>query len=72
MVERKEGAEKLMTAKEQAKVKLNLHQRYLRIARQVGDAKIRVAYEGLAQQALRHAAKLDPSVNPTRLDPKSQ
>jgi hypothetical protein len=53
-----------MAAKEQAKVKLELHQRYLRIARQVRDAKIRVAYEGLAQQALRHAARLDPaSVN---------
>ena len=50
-----------MSGKEQAKIKLELHQRYLRIARQVRDAKIRVAYEGLAQQALRHAARLDPS-----------
>jgi hypothetical protein len=50
-----------MTGKEQAKIELELHQRYLRIAHQVGDAKIRLAYEGLAQQALRHAARLDPS-----------
>jgi hypothetical protein len=51
----------LMTAKSQVEDKLDLWQRYVGIARQVGNPKIRAAYEGLARQALRHAAKLDPA-----------
>jgi hypothetical protein len=50
-----------MIAKSQATDKLELYQRYSSIARQVTDYQIRVAYEGLARQALLHAAKLDPA-----------
>lgn len=50
-----------MIAKSQAKDKLELYLRYSRIARQVTNSQIRVAYEGLARQALLHAAELDPA-----------
>ena len=50
-----------MIAKSQATDKLELYQRYSGIARQVTDYQIRVAYEGLARQALLYAAKLDPA-----------
>jgi hypothetical protein len=50
-----------VTLKSQAKEQLELYQRYACIARQVTDSQIRMAYEGLAQRALRHAAKLDPA-----------
>jgi hypothetical protein len=50
-----------MTAKSQAQERLELYQRYSSVAREVTNSQIRAAYEGLARQALLHAAKLDPA-----------
>jgi hypothetical protein len=50
-----------MTARTLAKDRLDMCRRYLGIARQVGNPEIQGAYEGLARQAFRQAAKLDPA-----------
>jgi hypothetical protein len=50
-----------MTAKSRAQEQLELYQRYSGIARAVANSDIRLAYEGLARQALLYAAKLDPA-----------
>jgi hypothetical protein len=55
----REGAS--MNAKSRAQGQLELYQRYSGIARGVTNSEIRLAYEGLARQALLYAAKLDPA-----------
>jgi hypothetical protein len=56
-----------MNAKSRAQGQLELYQRYSGIACEVTNSDIRLAYEGLARQALLCAAKLDPgAVSKTR------
>jgi hypothetical protein len=50
-----------MNAKSRAQGQLELYQRYAGIACEVTNSDIRMAYEGLARQALLYAAKLDPA-----------
>jgi hypothetical protein len=50
-----------MNAKNRAQGQLELYQRYSGIAYAVTNSEIRLAYEGLARQALLCAAKLDPA-----------
>jgi hypothetical protein len=49
-----------MNAKSRAQGQLELYQRYSAVARAVTNSEIRLAYEGLARQALLCATKLDP------------
>jgi hypothetical protein len=50
-----------MNAKSRAQGQLELYQRYCGIAYAATNSEIRLAYEGLARQALLCAAKLDPA-----------
>ena len=53
-----------MNAKSRAQGQLELYQRYSGIACEVTNSDIRLAYEGLARQALLYAARLDPAAVP--------
>jgi hypothetical protein len=50
-----------MNAKSRAQGQLELYHRYAGIACAVTNSDIRLAYEGLARQALLYAARLDPA-----------
>jgi hypothetical protein len=50
-----------MNANNRAQGQLELYLRYSGVARGVTNSEIRLAYEGLARQALLYAAKLDPA-----------
>jgi hypothetical protein len=52
---------KSMTDKSRAAGQLQLYQQYSNMARQAENGEKRVVYEGMARDALRQAAKLDPA-----------